>query len=176
MMSITDWIQAISTLVLVGVTVFYAWQSKKTVNEMKKQRYDTVRPVIDIYRDPTGEDKMSEAIAAIDGNPTRGLSCVLHNIGLGPAIDLYTYIQTSNGSQRYDYGTLAVGEKTPRMNLSMINEANEDHPRDLLLIAEYKDVYDREFFSSRNVFIDKEKCWVLTSLFTHPSEGENRLL
>jgi len=134
--------------------------------EMKKQRYDTVRPVIDIYRDPTDEDKMSEALAAIKGDASQGLSCTLCNVGLGPAIDLYSFVQKSSGSQRYDCGTLAVGEKTPRMKLSTINEINKDHPSDLLLVALYRDVYDRDFISSREVSVDKGRkgAWSIGSL------------
>jgi len=34
-MTITDWIQAIAMVVLVGVTIFYAWQAKKASNSAK---------------------------------------------------------------------------------------------------------------------------------------------
>ena len=61
-MTMTDWIQAIATIILVGITAFYALQTLKTVNEMKKQRYTTFRPVIDICRNQADEDKMPEAI------------------------------------------------------------------------------------------------------------------
>lgn len=159
-----DFVQIMLTFGLVLATIQYAISaakqadvSVKMAKEMKKQRYDTVRPVIDIYRDPTDEDKMSEAFAAIKGDASQGLSCALHNVGLGPAIDLYSFVQTSSGSQSYDCGTLAVGEKTSRMKLSMINEINKDHPSDLLLAALYRDVYDRDFISSREVSVDKER-------------------
>jgi hypothetical protein len=164
-MTMTDWIQAISMLVLVVVTAIYAWQVKQTVKEMREQRYDSVRPVIDIYREPTDEDKMSEAIAANNKDPSRGLSCVLYNIGLGPAIDLYSFIQTSSGSQRYNFGTLAKGGKTFSTKLSM---KQKERPSDLLLVAYYSDIYGRECVSSRTVFIDKEKGWVLGHLHTPP--------
>lgn len=51
-MTATDWVQAIAMVVLVGVTIFYAWQARRTVNEMRLQRL-TAKPVvipdIDIY-------------------------------------------------------------------------------------------------------------------------------
>ena len=176
-----DWAQILLLFGLVGVTGFYALSATKQArdtakmaDEMKEQRYDAVRPVIDINRDPADEDKMLEAIAAREGDPSKGLACVLHNIGLGPAIDLYSFIQNpvSGKSERYDFGTLAKGEKTSRMRLSMINEMNKDHPSDLLLITLYRDIYDRKFFSSRNVSIDKEKGWELAPLFTHPTKED----
>lgn len=160
-----DWAQILLTIGLLTITAVYAWSTQKMAKEMRAQRYDTVRPVIDICRDPTDEDKVSEAIAANKKDPSRGLSCVLHNIGLGPAIDLYSFIQTSSGSQRYDFGTLAKGGKTFRKKLST---RQEGRPSDLLLVAYYSDIYGRECVSSRIVSIDTEKGWVLEHLHTPP--------
>ena len=182
-MTATDWIQAISMVVLVGVTIFYAYQAKKasdsakasadasvkTVEEMRQQRYDAVRPVIDIYRDPTDEDKLPEAFAATKGDASRGLACVLCNIGLGPAIDMYSFVQNpfiqnpSDGRQRFEFGTLATGEKTHKMNLSVKQEDGR-----MALLAYYKDVYERAFESSREVSADKEKGWQLGPLKIRP--------
>ncbi len=180
--------QVLLTLALVLITCIYAMRtsdiakatraqaetSMKMAEEMKKQRYDTVRPVIDIYKDPTDEDEMSEAFAATKGDASQGLSCALCNVGLGPAIDLYSFVQTSSGSRSYDCGTLAVGKKTPRMKLSMINEINKDHPSDLLLVALYRDVYDRDFISSREVSVDKERkgAWSIGPLKIVPAKED----
>jgi len=67
-MAITDWIQVISTLILVGVTAFMRDLSKdakrqadasvKMAEEIEKQRYDTVRPVIDIELSQEPKDLM----------------------------------------------------------------------------------------------------------------------
>ena len=59
-MTITDWIQAISMVVLVGVTIFYAYQAKKAsgsakasaeanvrmAEEMREQRVMVSRPLL----------------------------------------------------------------------------------------------------------------------------------
>ena len=176
-MTTGEWVQIILMGLLVVITGFYAWRTfaisnatKKQAKEMKEQRYDTVRPVIDIQRDIDVADiarQTLEANAALSEDISHGLSCILHNVGLGPAIDLYSFVQNpvSGERQRHDFGTLAKGGKTYRMKLSMIHE---ERPSDLLLVAYYRDVYDRDCVSSRIVFIDKEKGWVLDRLFTPP--------
>ncbi|MGD9116624.1 MAG: hypothetical protein PVJ61_05545 [Dehalococcoidia bacterium] len=163
------------TGVLVIITGIYAWRTfaisnaaKKQAEEMRAQRYDTVRPVIDIKRDTAKTDinrRTLETHAALSKETSHGLSCTLHNIGLGPAIDLYSFIQTPSGRQRYDFGTLEKGGKTERMVLSM---KQKGIPSGLLLIAYYRDIYGRGCVSSRNVFIDKKKGWVLGHLHTPP--------
>ena len=156
---------AISMVALVILTGIYAWQTRKMANEMREQRYDTVRPVIDIYRDPSDEDKLSEAFASTNGDASQGLSCVLENIGLGPAIDVYSFVQNpqSGKRQRHEFGTLAIGKKTYRMKLSLIYE---DNP--LALVAYYRDVYGRAFVSIREVSSGKERGWQIGPLQTHP--------
>ena len=145
-------IAALTTLVL--ITAWYAKQTTIMAKEMRKQRYDAVRPVIDIQRDPADDVKISEAIAISEGDASRGLSSVLHNIGLGPAIDLYSFVQNpfSGERQRHEFGTLAIGNPTYRMKLSLIHEGSP-----LALVAYYRDVYGRALESSREVTFNKEK-------------------
>ena len=99
-MTITDWIQAISMVVLVVVTGIYAWRthviskatkaqadaSVKMAEEMRAQRHDTVRPVIDFKFSesyPIMAEKESTIKKQEEGNLSSGLRCVLHNIGIG---------------------------------------------------------------------------------------------
>lgn len=151
-----------------ALAVYAAGQADTSVRmaeEMRKQRYDTVRPVIDIQREQSDEDKTVEVYAAIHEDTSRGLSCILQNIGLGPAIDLYSFVQNpiSGESQHHPFGTLATRRKTYKMNLSLNHEENR-----MVLVAYYKDVYGRTFESSREVRIDKEKGWQLGPLKINP--------
>jgi len=164
----SDWAQIMLMLGLVAVTGVYALSAARQADasvemaeEMREQRYDAVRPVIDIERKPRDEDKMAEAIAASEGNTSRGLSCVLHNIGLGPAIDLYSFVQNpfSGERQRHDFGTLAKEAETYNMNLSVKQEGDR-----MALVSYYKDVYGRLFESSRGVVVDKNKGWIIDPL------------
>lgn len=161
-------LEILTLIILVFITAMYALSASEQANasvkmaeEMRYARYDTVRPVIDIQRDQWDEDKISEAIAASDGDTSSGLSCALHNIGLGPALDVYSFVKNpfSGGRQHHDFGTLATGEKTYKMNLS----AKQADGR-IALLAYYKDVYGRAFESSREVSVDKEKGWEIGPL------------
>lgn len=136
-----------------------AYTSAKMAEEMREQRYDAARPVIDIQR--LGGDQLSEAFAAESENYAYGLSCILHNIGLGPAIDMYSFIQPPKGDpQRYDYGILAAKDKTNPMQLSLNHKDNRK-----ALVAYYKDLYGRIFESNREVRADKKsKGWGLGPL------------
>ncbi len=139
--------------------------SVKMAKEMKEQRYETVRPVVDIKRDTAKADldrRTLEALAASSEEAANGLSCILHNIGLGPAIDLRSFIQTPTPPHErrpWEFGTLASGGKTERMNLSLRDEDDR-----MALVVYYKDVHGRTFESSREVSIDKEKGWQLGPL------------
>lgn len=92
-------------------------------------------------------------------------SCTLHNIGVGPAIDLYSFIQNpdSKKQQRYDFGTLSKGDKTPGMHLMMINVAS-----DMMLVAFYYDVYGNLLSSSRKVTINQQKKYIVHNLSNEP--------
>ncbi len=152
---------------LLAVTGVYALSaarqadaSVKMAKEMREQRYDSVRPVVDIRRKVVESRQLNEALAAREENFQYGLSCVLHNVGLGPAIDMYSFIQVSEAErQRYDFGTLAIGEKTLPADLSLNHNDNQT-----ALITYYKDVYGRTFKSRREVSVDKEKGWELGPL------------
>jgi len=113
---------AIGTIALALATAVYAWHTRRLAQEMKEQRYDTARPIIDIQRYASPERAVSalgEEMTAREGKLPSGLLCILHSIGLGPAIDVYSFVRMATGVRcRYDFGTLAVGEHTNKeMNI-----------------------------------------------------------
>ncbi len=183
-MTPTDWIQAISMVVLVIITVVYAWRthaiskatkkqaeaSVKMAEEMREQRYDTVRPVIDIYREQSPEEQISEALSARDGDTSHGLSCVFHNIGPGPAIDAYSFVQNpfSGEGQRLEFGTLAAKERSHKMKLSLNQEGSRT-----TLVVYYRDVNNRSFESRREVSIENNN-WILSPLRITLLKEENK--
>ena len=154
-----DWAQILLLLALVGVAGFYALSahkqadaSAKMADEMREQRYDTVRPVIDIEKEESPQAEIAQGLAVRDGVIGIGLPCKLHNIGLGPATDLYSFIRDDqNIRRRFDFGTLATRGKTVTMGLYVNKEENNR------ISAYYRDIYGRAFESSREVIIDKEK-------------------
>jgi hypothetical protein len=88
-----DWAQIILTLGLVAVTSMYAWSTQKQAKasvemaeEMREQRYDTVRPVIiqkAIHEDEKKVRAIEDPLA-----PNYFSHFEIYNAGNGPAIEL----------------------------------------------------------------------------------------
>ncbi len=151
-------IQILITFALVCVTLAYvkrtaeiakatkeqAEASVKMAEDMREPRYDAVRPVIDIINiEQTPSELAKQAYA---NKPPNKLRCKLCNVGFGPAIDLYSFVQPpSQERRRHDFHTITIGkEKSERLSL----EQKEDR---WFLVAYYEDVYGRCFESNREV-------------------------
>ncbi len=93
-MTITDWIQAIqaiSMVVLVVITGIYAWQTRKTVRELRLQRLASkpvVIPDIDLHFGQKDLTEKMEDIAQSD------FPVVLTNVGAAAAIELELFLKT----------------------------------------------------------------------------------
>jgi len=148
-----EYVAVVNVLVLTALVLITAEYAKET----REQRYDSVRPVIDITRIEHGESwaetqvLRTEQGKAAYGDYSQGLSCRLHNIGVGPATDVYSFVQTPNGKcQLLPFGALAKDEMTDKYPLSLKQSDNRT-----VLIAYYRDVYDNCFESSREVITGK---------------------
>jgi len=140
----------------------------KMADEMRKQRYDSLRPVIDIerYRPLSGENvrlEAKEAYAARSGELPDDLGCLLRNIGVGPAIDALSFIHDEERLP-YSFGTIAVNATNPYpIKLSLEEKDNRK-----VLIAYYRDVYGRCFGSIREVSVDEGRgAWKVGPLEIH---------
>jgi hypothetical protein len=149
-----DWVQMFLTAGLVIATVFYAFSASrqaaanvKMAEEMREQRYDSVRPVMDF--------KERESTLVFGAKPSYWWSCELRNIGLGPAIDVYSFVvlqPLGREKRRRDFGTIPKDGNVLAENLSI------EYPNGRrALVAYYRDVYGRLFESSRYVNIDIDK-------------------
>ncbi|MGB5926031.1 MAG: hypothetical protein WBH01_08110 [Dehalococcoidia bacterium] len=164
---------------LVAVTAFYAWSASrqadanvKMAEEMRETRYDGVRPAIDFKRDTAKIDIARltlEANAASSEDTSHGLSCILCNVGLGPAIDVRSFIEhPERGRLPFEFGTIESRGKTERWILSISHEGNR-----IALVACYEDIYGRTLRSSREVSIDRENHdWKLGRLKVVPVQEE----
>jgi hypothetical protein len=149
------------TFALVLITCIYAMRTvdiakanREMAEEMKEQRYDAVRPVIDIQVVLEGVAAISAGLAAESEDFAWGLSCILHNIGLGPAIDVYSFVQVQKNERRcWDFGTLAKDQKTDNPESLSVNKKGGRN----YVAVYYKDVFGRNFESSREVKPTKEK-------------------
>jgi len=122
--------------------------SVKMADEMKEQRYDTVRPIIDIIHWGIPTRQMGEQISSMEDLEAEGLSCIFLNIGFGPAIDLYSFVQnpTTHIQQKYDFGTSGKDDKTNDICLSIKDENGHK-----IIAGYYKDIYERPFESKREL-------------------------
>jgi len=176
-----DGLQIMLMLGLVTVTGIYAFSAVrqaeagvKMAEEMKEQRYDMIRPVIDIKRDTARADinrRGIEAYAASSGETSHGLSGILCNIGPGPAIDVRSFIQHPERERLpWQFGTIESGGKTERMILSISHEDNR-----MALVAYYEDIYGRTFESSREVSAGKKgEGWEIGPLKIIPQVKERK--
>lgn len=182
-------IEIMITFVLVLVTVTYVrrteeiadtareqaeatrQQADATVNmaeEMANTRYDAFRPIIDIVEMPMeATEILKHGFEAKEGKFPENLPCELHNIGVGPAIGVSSFITVpSNGErQPQDFGTIAGGHRTSEFRLSP--QQIDDR---MFLAVYYKDIYGRDIESRREVTLDKEgPSWKI-----HPLETQVR--
>ena len=161
-------IQLIITFVLVLVTVAYVLRtaeiakatrqqanaSMKMAEEMKQQRYDAVRPIVDIVikeQSITAQESISQAYGA----KPKDLPCQLRNVGVGPAIRVHSFIEDiddpDGNPRRWDFGILPVAmEYTQEMRLLLMQRDNQR-----TLVAYYEDIYGNTFESIREVNLDE---------------------
>lgn len=147
-----DWAQALLMIGLVLVTALYASSAEKQANasakmaeEMRNARYDALRPIIDIVN--MQQMPIELARQAYAKEPPKELTCKLCNVGVGPAIDVYSFVYHDSGErQRHDFHTIAIGKEKGPERLSVAQKDNR-----WFLVAYYKDVYGRCFESSREV-------------------------
>ena len=178
-MGLSDRLQILLMFGLIAVTTFYAWSAYRQAEVMQKQRYDAVRPVIDIRRNIRSRDhaiglerQTLEANAALLEDTSHGLLRALHNVGVGPAIDTFSFIEhPEKGRLRWDFGPIIANGEAEEMPLPL-KHANTR----IALVAYYKDIYGNWFESSREVRIEKtpNPNWVPGRLQIRPI-NENEL-
>ena len=158
---VLTWAEVLTILppaILVCITGWYAVQNyrmaeanEKMAKEMKEQRYDAVRPIIDIKNLMSmashDEKIIKELTLHAYGDYSCGMTCILHNIGVGPATDVYSFIQTATKEQRrWSFGALAKDIVTEPFPLTIKQE--DSH---MLIEVYYRDIYSQYFISSREV-------------------------
>jgi hypothetical protein len=159
-----EWVELIFTVILVSITGFYAISAtkqadanEKMASEMQNQRYDLLRPVINI-------EVSKERIAAEDqrmfyANSTEGakelpneIACVLHNVGVGPATDVYSYFRIVGGDEKaYQERSLGPISKDDKSSEKLLALLKRGQCNGLLLVI-YRDAYGRYFASRREIY------------------------
>ena len=161
--------QASASRKMAEATKEQADANAKMATEMQNQRYDAFRPVIDIDRSNSEPRELAkEAYKAKNGELPEDLMCLFRNIGVGPAIDVLSYVPYRE-RRLHSFGTIA----TKGTDLYPIRLSLEGNNNRKILIVYYKDVYGRCFESSREVSVDKDKgAWKLGPLAAHKIDKE----
>lgn len=145
-------LEGMSLIALVWVTMVYAIAAHKQAKEMREQRYDAVRPIIDIQVQLTG-NSLIVGLYVSEGKLPKGMPCILRNIGLGPATDANSLIEGLAGECLWrGFGTLAKGEKTREIRFFLGQEDGRS-----AFVVYYRDIYGRPLESSRQISGDKER-------------------
>ena len=142
-----------------GLAVYAAGQayaSVKMAEEMKKQRYNAIRPVLDIKKTDTLElseesktTNLGSLMEVAEGNIPPFIYCSIYNVGLGTALDTYTEIDFNGEIFPQHYlGTITCGENKNPLPLRVKKE-DEHH----VLTVTYKDMYGRDIKSNREVLV-----------------------
>jgi hypothetical protein len=165
-MTATDLIQAIAMVVLVGITVFYAWQAKKasdnaaaSVKETKEQRLGEAQPYLLLRL-------QDEAILWNEveqgKRPSTEFSITIRNEGKGPAINIWAALWSLNKIYYGDSkGYLAPKEEwaTTISRRSVTDESFKKggwlaklgrvvkHNSPGIVAVEYKDIHHRTWVS-----------------------------
>lgn len=180
-MTITDWIQAISMVVLVGVTAIYAWRTHVISKDTEKQAVASMK-MAEEMREQRHKDSLPLLIPTIPAIwDTRGLApnevpyglqvgigirVVWCNVGKGVAINSqfsFWAIPTSPGKANFfpprESGALEVGGKKEvdyhdtRYDKQFMAISDAYQPR---LEAEYQDIYQRKITTVQEFRIEEQ--------------------
>lgn len=142
-MLVASIVLAAATIVLVGVTFYYAWQTRKMVPEMERQRKNSAIPFIAFKHSATGD--------SATGNLSARHKII--NAGPGTALQISAEVEVFERNERV--------QKPVSYTLPALGPAGE-HEVFLVLSncqikgfkADYKDVYGRRFRVDQEVVDD----------------------
>jgi len=181
-MTITDWIQAISMVVLAIITGIYAWRthvmskaareqadaSMTMAEQMRKQRYSESLPLLipTVTKNWNTQGLKSNEIPYEYLQTGIGIKVVWRNVGKGTAINSrfsFWSAPTSSGKANFfppsESGTLEVGGKKEVDYSELLDESQlRDIPQGYHphLLAEYQDIYERRITTVQKFRIDEQ--------------------
>jgi hypothetical protein len=131
-------IQAFATLFLVGITVYYAFQTKRTVKEMNKTRKMTFLPIISV-------GDISVAQLSNNNDYTLRAGIKIKNEGQGIARDVKIIFPLS---QEMTFGAISVGKDNyGYFELNLENEVLDLPKEERYIIIKYRDIFNRQIIT-----------------------------
>ena len=101
----------------------------------------------------------TRAYNAREGIFPQYLPCRLRNVGVGPAIEVYSFIEDDRGeTRRWDFHTIPVAIGKEQMGYTdEVRLLLEQRGNCRALVVYYKDVYGNSLESIREVSVNKDK-------------------
>ena len=158
-------IESIAIVVLVGVTIFYAYQTRRMAKEMEAARFDAVRPLITIEKTEAKQrgdilKQTADAFRIKEGKFPESVKCEIRNVGLGPALNLkYCLKYEAMNSIEKERLVLAVGESD---TLHFLLEDEADDKR--VIGIKYQDAFGRRFESLLWITMDESNARLVSRL------------
>jgi hypothetical protein len=175
-MTPTDWIQAISTFILLGVTGFYAWRthslakatekqteaSVKMAEEMREQRFTENLPLLtpEIQKTWNPGGMLPREVPYVYLQTGIGIEVIWTNMGKGIANNIrfsFIPINTSRYFPPRESEVLPVGKHT-EIKYDHIKSAENDNPSACppRMQAEYEDIYERKIITIQELRVDEK--------------------
>ncbi|HEY1037596.1 MAG TPA: hypothetical protein VGE62_03355 [Candidatus Paceibacterota bacterium] len=133
-------IQGISTVVLIGVTIYSVMQAKRTVDEMEEARRYEFLPILELEVTPLGSDRIRITVT---------------NIGKGLAREVWMHLPIGIDKVRLkNAGSRGTQEIIIHLDSSRLLGMGEEKRR---IRVEYMDVFSRRIVSEA-LFIAKTAC------------------
>ena len=155
-------VQAISTVLILFVTAYYAWQTWSTVREIRKQRKDSTLPFV-----------IAEAFEISDKETGQEFYCVeakLKNLGKGAALNVLIHFMEEDSeevatSSRHLLPYLYEGQKddlhihitkTELDNLEFVEEENGEVCAHIDCLISFEDIYGRRHSVRQNFQYERD--------------------
>jgi hypothetical protein len=150
-------ITTISTIVLTGITGYYAWQTRILTKETHDARELATLPVLTctmMAHAPTGTK-----VAGKQGDVYGELNSLeVRNVGTGPALDVHIQIETVNAQRSVlrlndtsiDLHTLGIENRTIDLHPAMFYPAGSEDAV-LSIRVTYRNIYGRELSTTAKI-------------------------
>lgn len=144
-------VQGFSSVILVFVTAYYAWQSNRTVKEAEKARKDSRLPIVEVELSGPMNERNGE----------KYIDVTLNNTGAGLATDL---VVTVPNKKPITLGaSLAVGGSlSQRIDLDVDEDRKimELSTAERVLTIEYRDIFKRTIQTVAWIDQDRPVEWI----------------
>jgi hypothetical protein len=170
-MSAGEWVVAIVLALTLAAVLWYAHEARKQAaasakmaEEMRQQRRDAARPVINIGLEPYERDWEGGLKQALEKAFPAAIQCQLRNIGVGPALNVRFQVDDGQGrSVLLEIGALEAREGDQVHRHLTVADSTVDQEGKLLQVF-YEDVFGNTVESRRDLSLGEDGGLVIGPL------------